>query len=758
MLPTTLIALMTLASAGVWAQEENQELTPQPLTLDRVFSGEFNGDGYDARWFAEGAAYVRFEAAKAGHGRDLVRYDAASGESRVLIPGHHFIPPGQGGPLRIDGYEFSADRSKLLIYTNSRRVWRQNTRGDYWVLDIAAGILTKLGGDAPPSSMMFASFSPDGTRVAYVETNNLYVQRLSDLAITALTTDGSEHLINGTFDWVYEEELSLRNGYRWSPDGSRIAFWQIDTTGVPEFVMINDTDALYPTLTRFAYPKTGQINPAARLGVVAADGGPVRWMAIPGDPRDHYLARMDWVEAPEELMVQQLNRLQNTNQVYLVDPASGDARPWFSDTDATWVDVRDDYRWYDHHRRLLWVSEREGWLQAWTVSRKSGKSKPLTKGDFDVMEVLALDEANGRFYFYASPENATQRYLYSASLKGGQATRLTPADQPGWHSYAVSADGRFAVHTHSRFDEPATTTLVSLPDHESLRVLEDNERLREKLANLAPVTSEFFRVDLGDGLELDGWCIKPPDFDETQRYPLLLHVYGEPAGQTVLDRWGGRNAMWHRMLAEQGYVVMSLDNRGTPAPRGREWRKCIYRQVGILASADQAAGLRALKERWSWIDGNRVGIWGWSGGGSMTLNAVFRYPDLYQMGMAVAAVPNMRLYDTIYQERYMGLPADNVDGYLQGSPITFAGQLEGNLLLVHGTGDDNVHYQGMEMLVDELVAHGKPFTMMAYPNRSHGIGEGPGTTRHLYALLTRYLHTHLPAGARNAADAPSDSE
>ncbi|MCP5517651.1 MAG: S9 family peptidase [Verrucomicrobiales bacterium] len=750
--------LIAFTSADMRAQDEATEAAPEPLTLDRVFSGEFNGGGYSARWIGDGAEYVRFETARAGHGRDLMLYDANSGEGRVLVPGHRFIPPGQGGPLNIDGHEFSTDRSKLLIYTNSRRVWRQNTRGDYWLLDIAAGMLTKLGGDGPPATMMFATFSPDGTRVAFVRANNLYVQRLSDLSITALTTDGGAHLINGTFDWVYEEELSLRNGYRWSPNGHRIAFWQIDTTGVPEFVMINDTDALYPTLTRFAYPKTGQINPAARIGVVAAAGGPVRWMEIPGDPRDHYLARLDWVEAPEELMIQQLNRLQNTNQVYLADPETGAAKPWFSDPDAAWIDVRDDYRWFDDHRRLLWVSERDGWLRAWAVSRKNGKFKPLTKGDLDVMEVLSVDEADGRFYFYASPENATQRYLYSASINGGKVTRLTPEDQPGWHSYSVSGDARLAVHTRSRFAEPSAVDLVSLPGHEPLRVLEDNAKQREKLAQLAPTTSEFFRVDIGDGVELDGWCIKPPDFDEAKRYPVLFHVYGEPAGQTVLDRWGGRNAMWHRMLAEQGYVVISLDNRGTPAPRGREWRKCIYRQVGILASGDQAAGLRALRERWSWLDGSRVGIWGWSGGGSMTLNAVFRHPDLYHVGMAVAAVPNMRLYDTIYQERYMGLPADNVEGYRLGSPITFAGQLEGDLLLVHGTGDDNVHYQGMELLVDELVAHGKPFTMMAYPNRSHGIGEGPGTSRHLYELLTRFLKTHLPAGGREPAATPAGSE
>jgi dipeptidyl-peptidase 4 len=743
-----LAAILAAFAGGTAHAQDEPQPTTEPLTLDRILGDELKAESYSLNWLETGSRYMRFEPAKAGHGRDLLLTDAETGQSRVWIPGHRFIPPGQESALEIESYQFSSDRSRMLIYTNSRRVWRANTRGDYWLLDVSAGVLTPLGGDGPASSMMFADFSPDGTRVAFVRENNLYVQDLSDLSILSLTQDGGPHRINGTFDWVYEEELGLQKGYRWSPDGSAIAFWQIDVSEVAEFVMINHTDALYPTLTRFAYPKTGTTNPAARIGVVPAAGGPVQWLDLPGDPRNHYLGRMDWVESPTRIMVQQLNRLQNTNQVYLADSQTGAVEPWFADTDAAWVDVRDDSHWFDRHRQLLWLSEQDGWRRAYAISRETGKRQPVTPAGLDVIEVLAVAEEAGLFYFYASPENPTQRYLYSGKLRGGPASRITPEDQPGWHGYSVSPDGRFALQTHSRFNQPPVISLVSLPDHQCLRVLESNEKLRKALSTLAPITTEFFQVDIGEGVQLHGWYMRPPDFDATKRYPVLFYVYGEPWGQTVLDRWGGRNALWHRMLTEAGYVVMSVDNRGTPAPLGREWRKCIYRQVGILASADQAASRRALQERWSWVDANRVGIWGWSGGGSMTLNALFRYPDLYQLGMAVAPVPNMRLYDTIYQERYMGLPAENVDGYLDGSPIHHAGQLEGDLLVVHGTGDDNVHYQGVEMLINELVAHGKPFTVMAYPNRSHGIGEGPGTTRHLYELLTRFLKTHLPPGPR----------
>jgi dipeptidyl-peptidase-4 len=291
---------------------------------------------------------------------------------------------------------------------------------------------------------------------------------------------------------------------------------------------------------------------------------------------------------------------------------------------------------------------------------------------------------------------------------------------------------------------------VQLPGHTAVRVLEDNSELCEKIAALNKRPIEFFRMDIGDGVLLDGWCVKPPDFDPQKQYPLFFFVYGEPAGQTVLDRWGGEKYLWHLMLAQQGYLVVSVDNRGTPAPRGRAWRKCIYRQVGILASADQAAATRAIIESWPYVDPARIGIWGWSGGGSMSLNAIFRYPDLYHTAMAVAFISNQRFYDTIYQERYMGLPDDNEEGYKNGSPITFAHQLEGNLLIVHGTGDDNCHYQSCEALINELIEHGKHFSMMAYPNRSHSIKEGENTRRHLYELLTRYLKENLPPGPKSA--------
>ena len=361
-----------------------------------------------------------------------------------------------------------------------------------------------------------------------------------------------------------------------------------------------------------------------------------------------------------------------------------------------------------------------------------------------MIRIDAIDEKNGIVYFDASPDNPTQSYLYRASLKGGDIQRVTPEDQPGTHSYSISADAQWAIDTHSSFGKPPVTTLVHLPDHKVVKTLAENVYLRKKLEALKLGPTEFFRVSIDDKTALDGWCMKPPGFDPAKKYPVLFYVYGEPAGQTVLDRWDDKRFLWHSMLAQQGYLVMSVDNRGTPAPRGREWRRIVYRQIGILAPADQAAAVRTLLKERPYMDPARIAIWGWSGGGSMTLNAIFRYPDLYKTAMAVAPVPNQRHYDTIYQERYMGLPATNVDGYRAGSPIHFAKDLKGNLLIVHGTGDDNCHYHGVEALIDELVIQNRPFAMLAYPNRTHAIREGRNTTRHLFESLTRYLREHTP--------------
>ncbi len=712
------------------------------LTLERIFgSDEFKLKPFGpARWLDNGEGYTTLEASASGNGTDIVRYDTKSGKRTVLVLAHRLIPEGAATGMEIDNYEWSQDKRRLLIFTNTRKVWRINTRGDYWVLDLKSWQLQKLGGDARPSTLMFAKFSPDGKYVGYVCERNLYVQSLLDDEIIQLTSDGSDTIINGTSDWVYEEEFRLRDGFRWNPDGSKIAYWQFDTDSVGTFYMINNTDSIYSKIIPLEYPKVGTINSACRVGVVNSTGGATTWFKIPGDPRNNYIPKMEWAASSEQVVIQHLNRLQNTNTVMLGNAADGSVQTVLVERDDAWVDVHDDLKWLDNGERFTWLSERDGWRHLYLVSRDGKDVKLLTPGDFDIVSIQSIDDKNGWVYYIASPENPTQRYLFRSPLSGeGSSERLSPLDQPGTHAYQLSPGSNWAFHTYQTFEMPPIIFLVELPEHKLVRVLEDNDEIREKIENLDSQPAEFFRVGIEDGVELDAWAIKPSDFDPSKKYPLLFYVYGEPAGQTVLDKWFGTRYLWHLMLAQKGYLVISVDNRGTPGPRGRDWRKSIYRQIGILASSDQAAATRAIIESRPYIDAGRIGIWGWSGGGQMTLNALFRYPDLYHTGMAVSFVSDQRLYDTIYQERFMGLPDDNKEGYINGSPITFAKHLSGDLLIVHGTGDDNVHYQSFEYLTNELIKYNKIFSMMSYPNRSHSIRKGTNTRLHLYGLLTRFL-------------------
>ncbi|HXW97994.1 MAG TPA: S9 family peptidase [Gemmatimonadales bacterium] len=741
-----LAVLVSLTGSSAQAQQDDSSI----VTLDRIFNSEFFSSDRvpPIRWTPDGGAYFSYVRRPEAGGPDLVRVDPVTGDQHLLVKSEQLVPPGDTVPLRAQSFRFSDDGRKLLLFTNTARVWRQNTRGDYWVLDLDSGTLRQLGGKAAkPQTLMFAKFSPRGDRVAYVRENNLYVERVSDGRITALTHDGSRTLINGTFDWVYEEEFDDRDGFRWSPDGTRIAYWQLDASGVGDFDLLNDADSLYSYVKPVQYPKAGTTNSAVRVGVVSAAGGATRWMRIPGDPRNVYVARMEWAGNSREVVMQHLNRLQNTLTILVGDAATGVTRPTFVDRDSAWVDVVDSWDWLSGGARFLWVSERDGWRHAYSISRDGADVRLITPGAFDIAEVVAVDTTGGWLYYTASPDNPTQRYLYRTRLDGAaSAERLTPASQQGTHYYSIAPGARYAVHNFSNFTTPPVTELIKLPTHETIRTLSDNAELRHRYALLRKGPVKFFRVDAGDGVQLDGLVMYPADFDSTKKYPVLFHVYGEPAAQTAVDSWYADDP-WHLMLTQMGYAVITMDNRGTPSLRGRSWRKSIYRKIGVYASEDQSGAARAIG-RWGWVDSTRFAVWGWSGGGSMTLNLMFRAPDVYQTGMAVAPVPDVHLYDTIYQERYMGLPGPNEEDYRQSSPLTFAGRLRGNLLVVHGTGDDNVHYQGTERLINALVEANKQFSIMAYPNRSHGIFEGEGTTLHLFTLLTGYLTNHLPAGAR----------
>ena len=749
------LLLITFAAIAGSLPATAQQTDPSRLTVQRIYgSGEFAAQPFGpSRWLGDGTAYTTVEPAADGAGQEIVRYDVERGSREVLVAARRLVPQGASAPLDIENYAWSPDGKKVLVFSNTQPVWRLNTRGDYWVLDRATGELRQLGGaEAKPSTLMFAKFAPDGGRVAYVRENNLYVEDLAAGKITALTTDGSRTLINGTFDWVYEEELMnyYADGWRWSPDGRSIAFWQLNADSVKSFHLVNNTDSVYSRVIPIQYPKVGETNSAARVGVVSAAGGPTRWLEIEGDPRNHYIGRMDWAASSDEVVLQRLNRLQNRNEVMLGDARTGRVRTVLVEQDSTWVDLVDDLVWLDGGKNFTWVSDRDGWSHVYIVSRDGRKTRLVTKGEFDVLDIQGIDPKGGWLYYIASPENPVQRYLFRTRLDGkGTPERLSPARESGTHAYDVAPNYRYAIETYSTLINPPIIRLVRLPNHQPIRTMVDNQRLRSKVSALQRGAVEWLTIEAEDGLKMPGVLLKPADFDSTRKYPLLFFVYGGPGKTEANDVWGGYY-LWHTMLTQQGYLVAVVDNHGTPAPLGKRFRKAIYGQLGVVETRDQAVAARTLIGR-PYVDPSRVGIWGWSYGAFMALNVLFQHPDLYRTAVAVSPVTHWSLYDNVYTERFNGLITDNRAGYDRGSPLSYVKGMRGNLLLIHGGGDDNVHYQNAEMLINALVAANRPFEMMEYPNRTHCICQGKGTQAHLFDLVTRFLDRNLMRAAPTAA-------
>ncbi len=697
-------------------------------------------------WAADGYQYYR-----AVEANGIVELDTRDPAKKTVLVSNEMLTPQGKSPLKVANFYLSEDGQKVLIFTNTKRVWRYNTRGDYWVYDLAAKTLKQLGTARPESSLMFAKLSPDGTKAAYVSEHNIYTEDLATGAVKQLTTDGSQTRINGTFDWAYEEELDCRDGFRWSPDSHSIAYWQINAANTKKYLMLNTTDSIYPYVVPVEYPVAGENPSECKIAVVNVTTGKITWMNIPGDAIQHYIPRMEWTTNSNEIILEQLNRAQTESKIFTANVSNGTARAIHTETDKAWIDGKSrwnggdpvGWEWINKGKDFLWISEKDGWRHISKIDR-DGKETLITKGNYDVEALDLIDEATGYIYFMASPDNATQKYLYRIKLSGGNAERVTPMDEPGTHIYEISPNGKIGLHTFSNIYTPYQSEVVSLPDHKHINgtVIKLNTDAKNK--------PEFFKVKTVDGVEMDGWMVKPTNFDPAKKYPVVFFVYSEPAGATVTDSYGtGRNGEYVGSMADDGYIYISLDNRGTPAPKGAEWRKSIYKKIGIVNIQDQAMGAKEIL-KWPYVDSSRVAVWGWSGGGSCTLNLMFQHPEIYKTGIAVAAVGWQLTYDNIYQERYMGVPIDDASRqvFIQGSPITYAKNLRGNLLYVHGTGDDNVHYKNAEMLINELVKYNRQFQLMSYPNRTHGIYEGPGTTLHLRTLYTQYLKEHCPPGGR----------
>ena len=668
-------------------------------------------------------------------------------------------------------FNFSVRKDKLLIFTNTVKVWRYETRGDYWVYDFNTRKATKIGATMPESSLMFAKFSPDGSSVAYVSKENsssdkirnsstsvnIYIEDLKTNSVKQLTSsNGTKKLINGTFDWVYEEEFGCRDGFLFNDSGTKIAFWQIDANQVRDFFMINNTDSIYSYTIPVEYPKVGEDLSPARIGVIDLATDKISWIKIPGESNKFYLPRMTWLPNKDELMIQQLNRKQNHSKIFIADSESGQSRLLMEETDDAWVDLRSSWpyqvkagwKFINNGKEFLYTTEKDGWSHIYRFNIKNKKEYLVTKGSYDVVRPLAYDEQNKEVYFIASPENPTERYLYKTSVKGnGKLQRVTPLNLEGSHNYQISTKAKYAFHSFSNYYTKPMQAVISLPSHDFI-YKEQNMVSKFDSRKKKDHPLEFFEITTVDNVTMEGWIVKPKNLDVNKKYPVLFYFYSEPAGQTGVNRYGaGNNGLYDGNLSEDGYVYVTFDGRGTPSPKGRAWRKAIYRNIGRINVRDMAMGAKAVFEKYDFIDTTRVAVHGWSGGGTATLNCLFQYPEIFHTGIAVAAVANQLTYDNIYQERYMGDPKETYQDYVDGSPIKYAKNLKGNLLYIHGTGDDNVHYQNAEMLANELIKHKKVFYMLSYPNRSHGIRED-NAYPHVRLMFTDFLRKNCPPGGK----------
>lgn len=709
-------------------------------------------------WNADGNSYNRLKDG------NIIQIDPVTEEETMIVEKSRLVPPGSNKQLVPQSYEFNNNYTRLLIFTNTVKVWRYNTMGEYWLYDIIANKLTRMGKGLPERSLMFAKFSPDGKAVAYVSEHNIYSEDISSGEITKLTKDGTRKLINGTFDWAYEEEFGCRDGFRWSPDGIKIAFWQIDATKIRDYYMLNTTDSNYSQVIPVEYPKVGEAPSAAKIGVVDIKTRRTRWMDIEGDPQQHYIPRMEWADV-SQLVVQQLDRKQQESKLIYCHVTDGKSKTFWGENSPAWVDLNTDdprgWNWINNGKEFIWISEKDGWRHIYKISRNGLSETAITTGPYDIDEIKCIDEANNLIYFTASPYNSTQLYLYKSNIEKPtllnrifNTKNITKAEfdpvyangRDGIHGYQISPNGKYAYHTYSSHNVPPVKEWIKLPENKPLH---ETKSIEATVKTDSTVDIEFVKIQTDDLITLNAWINKPKNFDSAKKYPVVYYVYGEPAAATVLDSYGAQNNfLYQGDIRADGYIQVTIDNRGSPVLKSAAWRKSIYRKIGNVNINDMAKGFEKLLSMKPYMDKERTAVWGWSGGGASTLHLLFRYPDLFKTGIAIAAVTNQLFYDNIYQERYMGLPQENRDDFINGSPVTYAKNLQGNLLYIHGTGDDNVHYSNAELLVNELIKYNKQFQYMAYPNRSHSISEGSGTFEHLSVLYTNYLRQHCPPGAK----------
>ena len=697
---------------------------PKKLTLEDIyFSNTFSQDWvWGLNSMKNGKEYTVIDYIK--NDISIDKYSYRSGKKINSI-----LKSSEIDSLKFDGYKFNSNEEKLLLKVNTESIYRYSDKSFIYAFDIKSKELIKISDE----KISLADFSPNGKMVSYVFDNNLYIYELSSGKTTKYTTDGLKNkIINGATDWVYEEEFAIVKGYEWSHDSKFLAYYKFDESNVKEFSMDLFNQNLYPTQEKFKYPKAGEENSKVSIHILNVN---TKKSFQVNENDFEYTPRIYWTKDSKNLCVFKLNRHQNHLKLLFTNPESKKTVLIYEEKDSRYIDIHDNIKFLN--TGFIWSSEKDGFNHLYKFSYDSKKMFQITSGEYEITKFYGYNESKKILYYQSNEKSPLQKHIYSINIDGTNKKLLSNGKGVNNANFSTTFD--YFINTNSTANQPNYITLNNKKG-KLIRVIKNSEKLIQTLSNYELSKKEFFSFKTEYNIYLNGWMIKPPDFDSNKKYPVLMYVYGGPGNQQVLDNWGGRNYMWYQYLAQQGIVIVCVDNRGTGG-RGADFKKCTYKELGKLETEDQIAANKYLASL-DYIDQNKIGIWGWSYGGYMSSLCLLKGNEIFNFAIAVAPVTNWRFYDTIYTERYMRTPQENPDGYDLNSPINYIKQLKGNYLLVHGSADDNVHYQNTMEMISSLVKENKQFDLFIYPDKNHSIYGG--TTRlHLMTKITDFIIKNL---------------
>ncbi len=718
-----LIGLALLSFGNIFSQTKKDVSIEDIWSTYQFYSGTVNG----IRSLNNGVNYTTLEKTKEGN--NLVEYSYTDNKTKNILIDNSTLTNGSE-IVGIDDYEFSSDESKVLIASNTEGIYRHSSKSNYYVYELSSKKLELLS--AGPKQM-YATFSPMANKAAYVKENNLYFKDLTTNKEVQITKDGKKgSIINGASDWVYEEELVLVKAFEWSPDGNKIAFYKFDESAIKEW-SLKYYNGLYPQEERFKYPKAGEPNSKVEIFTYDLTAGKIEKANITGDYE--YVIRIDWTNDSKNLSIQTMNRHQSNLKMHLIDVSTNTDKVVFEESHDKYVEIPTTI-FLANKNQFIITSEKDGYNHLYLYDISGKLINQITKGAWEVIEINGVDEKSGIVYYQSTELGAITRTVYSVKLNGSSKNKLST--RPGVNSAEFSSTFKYFINTNSSAKTPHYVTINDSKGKE-LRVLMDNKPLADRIKGYNLSNKEFTTLKI-NGEDLNAWIMKPQNFDETKKYPLFMFVYGGDGNQTVMDSWDSFNTFWFQHLTSKGYMVVSVDNRGTEG-NGADFRKSIYKQLGKYETEDQIEVAKYFAGL-PYVDGSRIGIFGWSFGGYLSTSCLLKGADVFKTAIAVAPVTNWRYYDNIYTERYMQTPQENESGYDENSPINHVEKLKGNYLLIHGMADDNVHYQNTAEMINALIKANKQFTQFSYPNKNHGISGG-NTRLHLYNLMTDYLFKNL---------------